>query len=117
MRRSLILLLLTALLTLLAPRAAGARGFRLASTPNPFGASTTVELSHPLAGSVQARIAVFDLAGREVARLWDGEVSGGVTRTTWGGRAGSGALAAPGVYVLRAQVGSVLLSRRVVVTR
>lgn len=95
----------------------GARGFRLTSAPNPFGVGTTVELAYPLAGTAHARIAVYDLAGREEALLLDRDVFSGVTRTPWDGRTAAGVAAAPGVYVLRARVGSVALSRRVVVAR
>ena len=92
------------------------RGFRLTSAPNPMRASAAIEFTHPLAATAPARIAVFDLAGREVARLVDREVGAGVTRVVWDGRVATGTAPA-GVYMIRAEIGSVRLSRRIVVVR
>jgi flagellar hook capping protein FlgD len=93
------------------------RGFRLTAAPNPLRGSARIELTCPPAGAARARITVFDLAGREVARLWDGAVSGGVTQVMWEGRSADGASAAAGLYVIRAEVGPVRLVRRVVLLR
>ena len=93
-----------------------ARGFHLTSAPNPMRASAAIEFTHPLNAPARVRIAVFDLAGREVALLVDGDVAGGVTRATWDGRVANGTASA-GVYVIRAEIGSVRLSRRIVVIR
>ena len=90
---------------------------RLASAPNPFHGSTRVEFLHPFAGTARSRITVYDLAGREVARLWDGNAASGVTRAVWDGRASTGAPAAAGVYVIKAEIGATRLSRRMVFIR
>lgn len=68
---------------------------RLTATPNPFGRQTTVRVAVP---SVQrVRVALYDVLGREVAVLHDGEAAAGTLRL---------ALAshdlAPGTYVVRA---------------
>jgi len=49
--------------------------------PNPFNPSTTITFSVPEAGRVQ--IKVFDVLGRQVAALLDGEVSAGKHSVTW----------------------------------
>ena len=46
------------------------------------------------------RLAIHDLAGREVRVLVDGDVSG-TTRAGWDGRDASGRRVAPGLYVAR----------------
>ena len=47
-----------------------------AAYPNPFAGATTLELS--LAKSGPVSVTVFDLRGRQVHRLVDGEVTAGV---------------------------------------
>jgi hypothetical protein len=58
------------------------------------------------------RLAVYDVLGREVARLVDGEEEAGAHRVRFEG----GALPV-GVYVVRLAVGEVVAVRRVVVLR
>jgi hypothetical protein len=53
----------------------------LAATPNPSQASTTFSFVLPQAG--RARLAVYDAAGREVARLLDGDVLAGRHEARW----------------------------------
>jgi hypothetical protein len=49
--------------------------------PNPFNPATTLEFGVPEAAHVRVR--VFDITGREVALLVDGEVSAGRHRVMW----------------------------------
>lgn len=65
-----------------------------------------------LAAAAEARVAVYDALGREVARLHDGPLAGGTTDLSW-----ADAGAAPGVYVVRANVGGVVRSARVLHVR
>lgn len=65
---------------------------RLVAYPNPSRGD--VHFSLTLAAAQHVRIAVYDLLGREVARLHDGPLAGGAHRFTW-----SGGLAS-GVYVV-----------------
>ena len=46
------------------------------SFPNPFNPSTTIRFDIP--ESVQVRLVVFDVMGREVARLVDGTIEAGM---------------------------------------
>jgi hypothetical protein len=48
---------------------------RLGAYPNPFNATTTLTLELPQSGAVT--LAVYDLLGREVTRLWNGELAAG----------------------------------------
>jgi hypothetical protein len=82
-----------------------ARGFDLAQNfPNPFRASTEVRFSLPQRSSV--KIAVFDVAGREVASLADGAWDAGSHSVSWAGRTDSGSPARGGVYFVRLAVGA-----------
>lgn len=85
-----------------APREVALRG----NYPNPFNPSTTI--SYVLAEEGRVDLRVYDMLGREVARLVRGIESAGYHETVWeGGRFASG------VYVYRLEVESELGGRRV----
>src|SRR2546427_10428371 len=91
-----------------------AYSYKLETAPNPFSSRTTIVFSNPRGNLQPARITVHDLAGRRVATLWDGAAEPGQTRVEWDGRATGGAPATPGIYVVRLDIGGVVLARRVV---
>ncbi len=93
----------------LAPRA-----YMLDAAPNPFREQTTLEFTNPSATEAPARVTVHDIAGRLVASLWDAPAPRGRTTVSWDGRSNSGAAMGPGIYVVRAEVGRVRLTRRLV---
>jgi flagellar hook assembly protein FlgD len=76
-------------------------GLRLsAPSPNPFRGSTRLSFDLPAAG--HARVEVFDVTGRRVAVLLDGErVAAGSHSVTWRGEDERGSFVAPGVYFAR----------------
>ena len=71
---------------------------QLAATPNPFTRRTVVRFALPQAGPV--RLVAFDVQGREVARLADGERAAGSHTVEWEDAALGG-----GVYFLRLEHG------------
>ncbi len=79
--------------------------------PNPFRDVT--EIRFALAAPGRARVAVYDVAGRLLRVLRDGELPAGVHATTWDGRAG-GERAAGGVYFVRLETGGREETKRVV---
>jgi 3-phytase len=83
------------------------------AVPNPFAGSVVLELS--LDRSTQASIGVYDIAGHEVERLFEGELQPGTHRYRWNasGRRGM----APGVYLAQARAGAVSATTRVVCVR
>jgi carboxypeptidase D len=83
--------------------------------PTPTTAGTTLRLELPRAGNV--RVALYDVAGRQVAALWDGLLAAGTHALTWDGRDARGATVAPGVYFLRAVTAGEEATRRLVVLR
>jgi len=89
----------------------GAARFRLDTAPNPFRGAVTIELFNASAAPAEATIAVYDLAGRRVEEVWRGAAAPGPLRVDW--NAGARRLPA-GVYVVRAGIGGVMLSRRIV---
>jgi hypothetical protein len=64
--------------------------------PNPFNPETRIEFSLDRPGAVG--ISVFDLAGRRIATLYQGELDTGVHHVTWNGRDDSGNPAPAGQY-------------------
>ncbi|MFQ5627796.1 MAG: GDSL-type esterase/lipase family protein [bacterium] len=76
----------------------------LPSYPNPFaisqGASrTNIAVDLPEPSSV--RVAIFDILGREVADLFDGNKTAGRHSFAWNGRTISGSLVPSGTYFIR----------------
>jgi len=93
------------------------RAFGLTAHPNPARGPVALTLANPTADALDARVAVYDLAGREVALVWRGAAAHGLTHLSWApGGTGGGALA-PGLYLVRAHIGERELTRRVLWVR
>ncbi len=71
----------------------------LAARPNPFGATTSLAFDLPSAG--RAQLVVFDVAGRRVKGLVDGEMPAGRHAVSWDATDDAGRKVAPGVYFYR----------------
>ena len=67
------------------------------SWPNPFRRSTAIRYGVP-AGGGRVRLRVFDVTGRRIRTLLDGEAAAGWQMTTWDGRDEGGSMVATGVY-------------------
>jgi hypothetical protein len=67
--------------------------------PNPFNPAT--EVAFELAGAGKARITVFDVRGRLVAVLFDGQTTAGIHRVTWKGEDSRGRDVSSGIYLYR----------------
>jgi VCBS repeat protein/flagellar hook capping protein FlgD len=85
----------------------------LFEVPHPNPALHTVAFAFALPEDATARLAVFDVAGRLVAKLVDGHLSAGTHRVTWDMRARNGRTVDAGVYFARLHVGSRQIDRRV----
>ena len=85
------------------------------SGPNPFQAATGISFRVPRPG--HAEVHVFDVAGRLVSTLADGNVDGGWHNVVWDGRDSQGAEAATGCYVIQFRHDEGVLSRKVVLIR
>jgi hypothetical protein len=78
--------------------------------PNPFNPATVIRYSLPVGGQVS--LMVYDMLGREVARLVDGGVTAGVHEVTFDA---SGLPS--GVYFCSLRVGGFAVTRKLVVLR
>lgn len=96
---------------------AGPGRLALAAGPNPFVGATRLELAHPGLGGASARIAVHDIAGRQVSVPFAGRVTGERTVVTWDGRDAAGSAAPAGVYLVHGRVGDRAVRARVVKLR
>ena len=74
------------------------------SVPNPFNAFTTILFDLSFSGRV--RLGVYDVLGRKVRTLLDGERDGGSWTVRWDGRDDKGHPVGSGWYVYRLQVGT-----------
>ena len=83
--------------------------------PNPFSTGLGVQLSLAHAGPV--KLVVYDMAGRRVKGLLDGEQPAGTQLVRWDARDEGGRPLAPGYYVLRLEAGGISATRRVQLIR
>jgi choice-of-anchor B domain-containing protein len=83
-----------------------------APRPNPSAGAVSVALFLPAAGP--ARAAVYDVAGRRVAPLFDGPAPAGRLLIRWDGRNARGDDAASGLYWIRAEAAGGTFTRRLV---
>jgi len=67
--------------------------------PNPFNPSTTIEFTLAQAGPVKAE--VFDVTGRRVALLQNGDLPVGTHNLVWHGNSDAGSPVASGLYYCR----------------
>ncbi len=71
----------------------------LSSYPNPFNPSTTIGFELPARSDVS--LIIYNLTGREVARLADSGYQAGYHQVVWDGRNASGRLLPSGIYIAR----------------
>lgn len=83
--------------------------------PNPFNPRTEVRFAVPEAAAVRLR--VFDLRGRVVATLIDGQMAAGHHSVIWNGTDRADRAVAAGVYLLRLDDGRATSTRKAVLAR
>ena len=82
--------------------------------PNPFNPSTAIE--YTLAAPGRVRLSVFDVLGREIAILADGDQAAGTHMVNFGPSSVTVPLSS-GVYILRLTAGDFQLTRRMALIR
>ena len=85
--------------------------------PNPFirSINRTMHASLALAADQPVRVEIFDVLGRQVARLGDPVGESGHQVVSWDGSDQEGKWVAPGLYLIRATQGHQRLTRTVIV--
>lgn len=90
--------------------------FRLENNyPNPFNAGTTI--SYHLSQRQQVTLTIYDLLGRKVRTLFEGNQSAGDHEITWDGHTDHGGEAATGVYVYRLNAGEHSASKKMLLLK
>ena len=93
-----------------------AAGLLLAqNSPNPFNPKTSIHFSLPAAGS--ATLSVFDVAGRRLAVLADGDFAAGDHEVVWDGRDAAGIAQGSGVYFARLEAASGSATRKMLLVK
>lgn len=91
-------------------------GFALSQNyPNPFNPSTKITVDIRNRGRV--RLVVYDVAGREVVRLMDGDYDAGTYEATWNGKDAYGRIVASGVYLYRLEASDFVQSRKMLMVK
>lgn len=85
------------------------------NSPNPFNPVTTMRFDLPRAGAVKLRI--YDLAGRLVRTLVDGDMPAGGRAILWNGRDDEGGILASGVYLGRLETADGSVTRKMVLSK
>lgn len=71
--------------------------------PNPFNATTSLEVS--LSQSEEVRIKIYDITGKEIRKLYEGQMQAGRHKLSWDGRNATGSTLPTGVYIIRVSAG------------
>lgn len=85
------------------------------NTPNPFNPTTDISFVLKDAGNVSLK--VYDVTGRTVKTLVDGERNAGVHTVTWDGTDATGASAASGIYFYRIEFDGYTEARKMVLMK
>jgi hypothetical protein len=83
--------------------------------PNPFNSS--VELHFEVPEKARVRLEIWDVLGRRVRVVFDGEVEAGAHSVVWDGKDSRGGNAPSGVYFYRLVADKVSLVRRMTLIR
>ncbi len=96
--------------------AAVIQAFRLLPNyPNPFNPATTVHFVLPEARKVTVEI--FDVQGRKVRFLWNGELPAGEHRLLWNGKNDAGLPLSSGLYWCRVRTGTAQKIRKMILMK
>ena len=90
----------------------GVRTALLGNNPNPFVRRTEIQFA--LSRDSDARLTIFDVTGRKVRSLVDGQLDAGQHGFWWDGVTDDGRLAAGGVYFYRLEADGVSQTRKMV---
>jgi len=83
-----------------------------ANAPNPVSTTTTIAYALPQRGNVD--LAIYDVTGRRIRTLVQGDVPAGLHQVEWDRSTGDGRLVQPGVYYYRLAVAGHRFERRMV---
>ncbi len=88
---------------------------RLQIQPNPFNPTATIRFESPI--GEPASVTIFDVSGRQIAKVFEGVTSAEVTSVTWTGRDGAGNAVTSGIYFSVVRVGEDVVTRKMVLLK
>ena len=83
--------------------------------PNPFNPNTTILLDLPASSHV--RVTIYDVKGRRISRLFDDFCNQNQLSLRWDGTDGSGKAVASGIYLVRCDCGSTMLTHKIMMVQ
>jgi hypothetical protein len=83
--------------------------------PNPFNPST--QIRYELKRGTEVHLSVFDITGREISRLVDQYQNEGSYTVTWNSSENRWGQLASGTYFVRLQAGSIVATRKMLLTK
>jgi hypothetical protein len=86
------------------------------NVPNPFSAETAIRFAVPSAGR-KVTLRIYDVRGREVRTLLEGEEVSGSHSVSWDGTSGTGSKVPAGIYFCKLSDGRQAVSRKIVLAR
>ena len=86
-----------------------------ANRPNPFSRGTEIRFGLPEAARISLK--VYNVEGRVVATLADGQYPRGYHRVSWTGRDSKGVSVATGVYFYRLETENKVLTRKMMMLK
>jgi hypothetical protein len=89
----------------------GIAGLRMRTSPNPFRSRVRLDLE--LAERAEASLVIADVAGRRIARLYEGSLDAGGHAFFWDGQSDAGTPAPAGVYYAHTVAGSRRVTRAI----
>ncbi len=87
----------------------------LLNYPNPFNIETTIEYALP--AKARVRLLIYNLRGQKIRELVDAIQQPGTKKAFWNGKNDSEIEVASGVYFVRINVGSKVISRKITLQR
>jgi hypothetical protein len=87
----------------------------LSNYPNPFNSQTTISFS--LANDCQARLSIYDITGRLVAKISDEKMQASQHNVIWDGHNFEGKTLSSGVYFARLEAGNSVYNHRLLLLK
>ena len=83
--------------------------------PNPFNPTTTIRFTLPAQSTV--RLTIYNASGQRVRGLVTGDRDAGLNTAVWDGKNDQGDAVATGVYLYKLNVGTTVLTRKMVLLK
>jgi hypothetical protein len=86
-----------------------------ANHPNPFNA--VCEIPFALPADSRVRIEIFDIEGREISTVVNGDFSAGMHKAVWNGKDSFGRDVPTGIYLYKMEAGGFAKTRRMLLVK